>query len=467
MSQYQVAVIGAGPGGYVCAIKAALLGLRVVLVEQAEVGGTCLNRGCIPTKAMLHAGELLDQVKDARTFGLSAEAACVDFPVLRTRVAAAIDQLRSGVEDLIAANGIDLVRGKAAIESPTRFNVEGADGVSHCIEAENIVIATGSAPALPPIEGIGLDGVYTSDTLLEKLPELHSLAIIGGGVIGMEFASVYASFGAQVSVLEALDSILPGCDRELSQGLRMTMRKRGCAIEEKALVKSIAPGAEPGRLTVDYEVKGVQKQIEADAVLVATGRRASPESLFAEGVVPACSQGRIEVDAQCRTSVEGIFAIGDVSKAGPQLAHAASAQGIVAACAIAGKPCDIRLDIVPSCVYTTPEIAWVGMTEAEAKARCIEARTGRYSLAGNAKSLITDQSRSFVKVVADEQGAIIGAQLMCARATDIVSELALGISQGLTADQMLAIMRPHPTYEEAVGEALEALTGASIHTMPR
>lgn len=465
MDQYQLAVIGAGPGGYVAAIKAAQLGLKTAIIEQAEIGGTCLNRGCIPTKTLLHTADLIDEMQHAETFGITAEKIAVDLPALRIRKNEVIEQLRSGVEQLLSANKVEVIRGKATIDTEKQLHIETAEG-KQVISAENIIIATGSSPAIPPIPGIDLPSVHTSDTLIDEVPETKRLVIIGGGVIGMEFASIYRSFGAEVTVLEAADRIIPLLDRELAQSLSMVMKKKGCAIIPKALVKKITSG-DGDSLYVEYESKDESFTVEADAVLVAIGRKSAMSEIFEEGILPEIKEGRIVVDEHQRTSIDGIYAIGDISSGGLQLAHAASAQGIVAVSTITQKPCEIKLGIIPSCIYTSPEIASIGMTEKEAKDAGITFSVGKYSMAGNARSIITAQERSFAKVIADEKGVIIGAQLMSAHATDIIGELGLGITAGLTASQMLEAVRPHPTFAEAVGEALEAVSGASIHSMPK
>lgn len=495
MTHYNVAIIGSGPGGYVAAIKAAQLGLKVAIIEQNDIGGTCLNRGCIPTKTLLQAAKLLEESKNAAEFGLHISEVSVDFEALAKRKQSVVAQLRDGVEALLLANDVDIIRGHAFVESTHRIKItsvlpsyepclhEGAseekEGSAEAllssfetnfsetfIETDNIIVAAGTSPAIPPIAGADLPGVYSSDSILAELPNINHLVIVGGGVIGLEFAGIYSAFGTQVSVLEASAGIASAFDREIGQTLTMTLKRKGCSINAKTFVKGIRKNDDDS-LCVEYEQKGELHQIEADAVLIAVGRKAAAETLFNEEIVPACERGRILVDSNMRSSIEGIYAIGDISTAGPQLAHAASAQGIMAASIIANKPCSINLSITPACVYSSPEIACVGLTEVEAKEAGIEAKVGKYSLSGNAKSIISKQSRSFIKVVSDQNGIIIGAQLMCARATDIIGEFAIAIANGLTVAQIQNIVRPHPTFEEAVGEALESITGDAIHVMPK
>lgn len=464
-----IAVIGGGPGGYVAAIKAAQLGAECILVEKGHVGGTCLNRGCIPTKTYLHAAELYAEMSRAAELGISVEGAHVDYPAMRSRVAQVVEELRGGIETLLAANGITLLRGIGRVEAPGKVSVvlnepdeDGRTEVS--IEAESIIVAAGSTPAAPPIEGTDLPGVHTSDTILEELPEARRIVIVGGGVIGMEFAGIYADLGSEVTVLEFAPRILATMDREFGQSLGMSLKKRGGSIVTNACVKSIAQT--DGGLSVAYETKGEEAFVEADAVLIATGRRTDVESAFAPDCLPDSERGRITVDGACRTSVPGVFAIGDIADAGPQLAHAASAQGIVAAMAARGLESTLRLDLIPSCVYTSPEIASVGMTEREAKDAGIAAKTGKFAMSGNGKTVIAGLDRSFMKVVADEDGRLLGAQFMCGRATDMVGEMALAIAQGMTAEEAANVVRAHPTFEEGIGEALESLLGGAIHAMP-
>lgn len=288
----------------------------------------------------------------------------------------------------------------------------------------------------------------------------------------MEFASIYASYGAEVTVLVTSDYALRSLDKELGQSLALEMKKKGGKVVTRAILQKIeavngATHQEGDSLLLTYTAKDVEQTLEVDAVLMAKGRKAQVDTVLSEGFALECNNGKIVVDENMQTSQKGVYAIGDITNAGPELAHAASAEGILAACAIAGVPCAKRLDLVPSCIYTSPEIASVGMSEAEANQAGIQVKTAKFPMAGNGKTILTGQGRSFIKLVANEQDQVIGAQLMCARATDIIGELALGIAAGLTVAQMLEIARPHPTFEEAVGEALESLEGTSIHSMPR
>ena len=461
---YDVIIIGGGPGGYTAAIRLAQLGRQVALAERDSLGGACLNRGCIPTKTLLHSASLVQQLRTAETLGITVQGAAVDYDALRARKEAVTGQLRAGVEQLLTANGVSLLRGTACVEAPGRVSVAGCGCAVEELECRDIVVAAGSRPLIPAIPGSGLPGVYTSDSILAQVPELARLVIIGGGVIGMEFASLYHDLGCQVTVLEAQPRILPTMDRELAQNLSMVLKQRGVELVTGATVEAVEPG---NGLTCRYTVGGDARQASADGVLLAIGRTANIESLFAPRCAPALERGRIAVDANQMTSVPGIYALGDIAAGGLQLAHAASGQALALAAHLAGAPCALDRTLVPACVYTEPELASVGLTEADAKAAGIPVRTAKYLMSGNGRTLTSGRERGFIKLVCDEAGTVKGAQLFCGSATDLVGELALAIANGLSAEQLADVVRPHPTFEEGIGEAAEAVLGRSIHTMPK
>ena len=460
MSDYQVIVIGAGPGGYVCAIKCARLGLKTAIVEGRDVGGTCLNRGCIPTKSLLHSAEAYHTLTHSEALGILAGEVGFDFAKIHAKKAEVVTKLRTGVEGLLAANKIEIIRGMAQIEGKGQVRV--AEATYTC---DNIVIATGSTPARPPIPGLELAGVVTSDELLEATDTFdRSLVIIGGGVIGVEFASVYADLGCAVTVVEAMPRLLPTLDADISQNLSMIFRKKGIKAHTGAMVKQVI-GAENG-LTVEFEAKGKLQSVTADKVLVAIGRRPNTAGLFAEGVCPDMDRGRILVNERYESSIPGIYAIGDVSSK-IQLAHVASAEGVAVAEILAGHTPSGRMDLVPSCIYTSPEIASVGMTEAQASEKGIAVKVGKFMMHANGKTIIAGGERGFVKVVTDaEDSRVLGAQMMCERATDMLSEITTAIVGGMTVSQMQSVMRPHPTFNEALTEAFEDVMGQAIHQAP-
>ncbi|MEE0211212.1 MAG: dihydrolipoyl dehydrogenase [Negativibacillus sp.] len=467
MKEYQLIVIGAGPGGYEAAIRAAQLGLTTALIERREVGGTCLNRGCIPTKAMLHSAQLYREAANFELFGLHTENTSFDWAKVHQRKSDVVVKLRTGIEQLIKANKIDFFNNSASILGKNDVQLDQGE----VIRGENILIATGSVPARPPIPGLDLPNVVTSDELLDDphFTQSDSLAkeilIIGGGVIGVEFASVFSSFGCHVTIVEAMERILPTMDREISQSLNMVLKKRGVSIHTGAMVEKLEQ--DENGLVCHFTEKGKAQAVPAQQVLVAIGRRPNTQGLFAEGFEVACERGRIITDENFRTSVDSIYAIGDVTSK-IQLAHMASAQGICAVHTIAGQKPPIDLRYVPGCIYTDPEIASVGITEDEAKQQGIPVKKGKFLMTGNGRSLIDEQERGFIKVLAhQETDVILGAQLMCSRATDIVAELATAIVNGLTCAQLASVIRPHPTFCEGVTEAVEDVHAMAIHLAPK
>ena len=467
MKEYQLIVIGAGPGGYEAAIRAAQLGLTTALIERRDVGGTCLNRGCIPTKAMLHSAQLYREAANFELFGLHTENTSFDWAKVHQRKNDVVVKLRTGIEQLIKANKIDFFNNSASILGKNDVQLDQGE----VIRGENILIATGSVPARPPIPGLDLPNVVTSDELLDDphFTQADSLAkeilIIGGGVIGVEFASVFSSFGCHVTIVEAMERILPTMDREISQSLNMMLKKRGVSIHTGAMVEKLEQ--DENGLVCHFTEKGKAQAVPAQQVLVAIGRRPNIQGLFAEGFEVACERGRIVTDENFRTSVDSIYAIGDVTSK-IQLAHMASAQGICAVHIIAGQKPPIDLRYVPGCIYTDPEIASVGITEDEAKQQGIPVKKGKFLMTGNGRSLIDEQERGFIKVLAhQETDLILGAQLMCSRATDIVAELATAIVNGLTCAQLAGVIRPHPTFCEGVTEAVEDVHAMAIHLAPK
>ena len=511
---YDLIVIGGGPGGYEAALHAAKLGLKTALVEERQLGGTCLNRGCIPTKTLLHAAELYDQTKKMGMFGLSADHIYFDVKKMHGRKDEVLDKLRDGIAMLLKKAKVDVFQGRGRVEGPGRVSVAAAGDVTAAaagnaaaagetpceLSTKNILIATGAAPRKPPIPGAGGASVYTSDELLAERETLFDrLIIIGGGVIGCEFATVYNALGSQVVILEAESRILPLMDREISQSLAMSLKKKGVEIHTGAKVTGIVEGISENDMHCRYVEKDVEQKASGDCVLISIGRAPNTTGLFAEGLAedvsaasalsasassaygkPSASgadisaesaeeaadrdgvssagirldRGFVVVDDHYETGIPGIYAIGDVI-GGIQLAHVAAAEGTTAVEYMAGVKPSKDLKVVPSCIYTKPEIASVGLTADEAKARGVAVKTGKYSMLANGKSIIEEQERGFVKVVfREEDDVIVGAQLMCARATDLVTELSLAISAGLTREQVNAVIHPHPTFSEGIGEAV-------------
>ena len=450
---FDIAIIGGGPGGYTAAEKAAKAGLQVVLFEQEDLGGTCLNRGCMPTKALLHSAETFAAMAHAQDLGVHTQGASSEFAAMHQRKAQVVETLRQGVEKLMKANKITVVHGQACIQKA---------GVVTCndetYEVQDILIATGSKVAYPPIPGIDLPGVYNSRDMLQgNGQDFTSLVIIGGGVVGVEFASIYRCLGCQVTLLEAADHILPFMDREIAQRLTMILKKQGVTVEAKAMVQRIE--GYPDAMTVTYtDKKGAEHQITAQGVLAAAGRIANLDGLFGPDFSLELDRGAVVGDEIGRTSVPHVYVIGDAKARNIQLAHVASAQGENVIADILGKRPPLDMSVVPSCVYTVPEIASVGLTEEKAKADGIAVKTGKYLTGANGKCLIEGTESGYVKLVTDSAtGRLLGAQLVCPRATDMVGELTVAIQKGLTAADLAQVIHPHPTFSEMLFGAAEGL----------
>ena len=446
---YNLIVIGAGPGGYEAALEASEKGMKVALVEKDKLGGTCLNRGCVPTKTLMHTADIARELKDASKFGVNVSEYSVDAAKMQERKNEVLDTLRSGIAALMKKGKIDVYEGLGVIEGSGRVRVG-----DEILETENILIATGSKTFVPPIEGVDIPGVVTSDELLDKADGIYEhLVIVGGGVIGMEFASLYAALGTKVTIIEALERVLAPLDKEISQNVKMIGKKRGMDIHAKARVEKFAQ-VEDGKLITYYSEKDELQSVESDGVLVCIGRRANTDGLFADGVAVEMDRDKIVVNDKYQTSLPGVYAIGDVI-GGIQLAHVATAEGRNAVAVMNGEEPSIRMDTVPSCVYTNPEIATVGITADEAKAAGLDVVTKKYIMSANGKSVLSDQERGFIKVVADaESKKLLGAQMMCARATDMIGELAVAVGNGLTLDDVANIIHPHPTFVEGINEAV-------------
>lgn len=453
MSDYQLLIIGAGPGGYVAALHAARRGLKTAVIENREVGGTCLNRGCIPTKTLLHSSEIIAGINGGEKFGVGAERVHFDMSAIFARKREVSAKLSGGIEGMFRAAKVDLLRGTGTVTGSGTVKFVGEEG-EKVITAERILLATGSVPARPPIPGLDLPGVLTSDELLEGCDHLYdSLVIIGGGVIGVEFATFYADLGCKVTIIEGLDRLLPNMDRELGQNLSMILKKRGVDVYTNSLVANVEQDGDA--LKVNFTNKDKALSVSGEAVLCAIGRRPYTEGLFADGVSVEMNGRSIRVDENYETSLPGVYAIGDVSSK-IQLAHVASAQGTDCVERMVGGKGMTDLSAVPSCIYCVPEIACVGITADEAKAAGREVVSGKYVMFSNGKTVIRDGDRAFMKVVADKAThVIVGAQFMCEHATDMISEMATAIVNGLTVEQMLKVLRPHPTFEEGVHDALE------------
>ncbi len=462
---YDVAVVGAGPGGYVAAIHAAQHGLKTVIFEREALGGTCLNWGCIPTKAMLHSCEVLHEARNASKVGVSLGGAlpAADLPSLYAYKDKAVKKLTGGVRSLLKGNGVEIVTGTAELADVHTLRLTEAPEKRW--RADSIILASGSHVVVPPIPGLEESGYWTSRTVLEDNPDLPKrLLIIGGGVISVEFAHIYHELGVQVTVVEMMDQLLPRMDSDIAATLRTEFERAGITVLTGATVEQVSGR---GPRTVQVRTAKGQQSIETDQVMVAVGRAASLTIPGLAAVGVRTDHGRIPTNDKLQTSVPHIYAIGDVTGRW-QLAHAASADGVAAVDQIAGKADHTNREVVPSCVYTRPEIAAVGMTAAAAREAGRSITEGVFPIAANSKSSIIGEMTGMVKIVSDSAtGAILGAHLIGPRATDLVAELALAIASEVTADEIAATIHPHPTVSEAIMEAVHDIHGLSVHKPPK
>lgn len=439
-------IIGSGPGGYRAAEYAAQNGLQVVIAERGEVGGTCLNRGCIPTKAYARNAEIIDTLHDATTFGINGLTYDFDFAKAAQRKDEVVNTLRSGVETLLAAPSITLVRGEAHFKDAHTVEINGED-----YNAPNIMIATGSAPKTLRLEGgCDADMAIDSDKLLAATTLPKRICIVGAGVIGMEFACILNSFGCDVTVVEFLKECLPPLDSDVAKRLRKSIEKRGVKFFMQSAVQAVKDG------TVVFDRKGKPTAIEADWVLMAVGRRAVTEGLNLEAAGVEYSPKGIATDDNMLTNVPGIYAIGDVN--GRQmLAHAATMQGIKAVNHILGRTDTIRLDVMPSAIFTNPEAACVGLTEDICKERSIEYRTGKAFHRANGKALAMGEPEGMVKMLADAEGHILGCHAYGAHSADLIQEVSTLMCNNTTVSQVADMVHIHPTLSEMVQECAEQL----------
>lgn len=455
-------VIGGGPGGYVAALKLAMNGKKTILIERDKVGGTCLNRGCIPTKALLHSAEVLDTVRDSAKNGISITGYTVDTKIVNERKDKVVAQLVGGVEYLLSKRKVEVLRGEASFTGQKSIRVAMTDGTSKEVSADNIIIAAGSESSMIPIPGIDGKNVITSTQALDFDDLPKELVIIGGGVIGMEIGSVYAKFGTKVTVLEALPRIIPNLDHEITD----EFRKHAASYMEIVTSAKVSVISDSGaKKKIEYELDGAPKSVTADQVLVCVGRKPEISALALEKAGIATERNCVKTNGEFETNVAGVYAIGDVNGK-VLLAHAASAQGIYVAEKICGRKSDIDLNLVPSCIYTKPEIACVGKSEEQLKDGGKAYKVGKFPFQANGKALAMDEPEGFVKVlIGEEHGEILGAHLIGPRATDLIAELALAISSECTVDEIVNTIHAHPTLSEAVLEAAEAGLGHAIHSI--
>jgi len=460
-TEYDVAVVGSGPGGYVAAIRAAQRGAKVAIVERELLGGTCLNWGCIPTKTLIASATLLSKMRNAEQFGIRCTGAEPDIESIYARKDGIVDQLRNGVAGLMKSNGIEVVNGTASVESPAKLVVK-QKGKSRTLTARSIIVSTGSEPAeIPSIPRDGKTVITSRDALsMPDVPE--SIAIVGAGAVGVEFACIYSAFGAEVHLIEMLPRVLPLEDKDISNQLKAMLKRQGINMHLSTKVGAVRRLKSTAKL--DLESAKGKKTITTTRVLTAVGRKLNSEVLGK--VQPKTENGAIVVNERMETSVAGVYAIGDVV-GGKLLAHVASAEGIAAAENATGG--DNRMDyrVVPSCTFSTPEVASVGMTESEAAGAGITARVGRFPFAANGRALSMGEPEGFVKIVVDADTAeVLGVHILGGEASQLISEAALAMQIECTAEEIAHTIHVHPTLSEALRESAEAVLEGAIHLPP-
>ncbi len=455
-------VIGSGPGGYVAAIRAAQLGMRVAVVEKdPKFGGTCLHRGCIPTKALLHTADVLEQTRHASKFGVDVAAAELNFANAQSYKARVVDKNAKGIEFLFRKNGVIGIRGRGRLIGANEIEVEGPDGQSR-YRAKNILLATGSVPRAVPFAPVDGERVVNSDHILQLDQVPATLAVLGAGAVGVEFASIYNSFGSAVTLIELEDRLLPIEDAELSKELEKAFRRRKIRSLTGSKLESVFRTPSGVSLTVDNGDRS--DTIEVEKLLVAVGRAPVTDDLGLEELGIQLDRGFVLVDEMMRTSVHGVYAIGDIVPT-PQLAHVASAEGILAVEHMAGHEVEaINYDHVPSCTYCDPEVASVGLTEATAEKRGYDVEVGKFPFSALGKAGILGKTIGFVKVVRETRyDQVLGVQIIGPHATDLIAEAGIALRTETTTEEIIKTMHAHPTLAEGIAEAAHAALGEAIH----
>jgi dihydrolipoamide dehydrogenase len=454
---FDVVVIGAGTGGYSSALRAAQLDKKVALVERDDrLGGTCLLRGCIPTKALLQSAAVMDAVTRSKEWGIKASGE-PEWSAVQDFQAKVVDKLVSGLTSLVKARKIEIVKGTAKLASPSGVEVDGRN-----LEAGAVVVATGSQPKLLPGMDVG-KRIITSDQALtlDRLPS--SAVVIGAGAVGLEFASLYRSFGAEVTLIEALDRLAPLEDEDISKEVARAFRKRGIAAHAGAKVQEAKEGRDA--VTVTFEAGGKSESVKADICLVAVGRGPVTEGLGLEDIGVEVDRGYVKVDGQCRTTVDGVWALGDVCTSPFQLAHVSMAEGVQVAERIAGTEVpDLDYAGVPRVTFSTPEISSVGLTEAQAKEHGAEVEIEKFSMQGLGKANMLREG-GLCKVVGEKDGPVLGVHMIGPHVTDLIAEAMLITNWEAMPSEVAALIHPHPTLSEAIGEAHLALSGRPLHAM--
>lgn len=453
-------VVGAGPGGYVAAIRAAQLGQKVTIVDKANLGGVCLNVGCIPSKALISASHRYEHAQHSDDMGITAENVKVDFSKVQKWKAGIVKKLTGGVESLLKGNKVDIIKGEAYFVDKNTVRIMDEKN-SQTYKFKNCIIATGSRP-------IEIPAFKFSDRVLDSTGALNlneipkKLVVIGGGYIGTELGTAYANFGTEVTILEGADEILGGFPKDMTSIVKRRLKKKGVKVITKAMAKGVEE--KDNGVTVTYEAKGKEETVDADYVLVTVGRRPNTDELGLEQVgIEMDDRGLIKIDKQCRTNIDNIYAIGDIV-AGPPLAHKASYEGKIAAEAISGEKSEIDYIGIPAVVFSDPELASVGYTDKEAKEAGYDVKVAKFPFAANGRALSLNDTDGFVKLVTrKEDGLVIGAQVAGPNASDMIAELGLAIEAGMTAEDLALTIHAHPTLGEITMEAAEVALGTPIH----
>lgn len=459
MYDYDVAVIGGGPGGYVAAIKAAQAGKKTVIVEKENFGGTCLNVGCIPTKALVKTVNMFEDAKRAAEFGIEGidgSRLRVSMEKLQARKNAVIKQLVGGVNGLLRGNKVTIMNGAGSLKDAHTVTVNG----EKTFTAEYLILATGSETLIPGfIEYEGKTNIITSTEALSLTEIPESMTVIGGGVIGVEFAYIYANLGTKVTIVELMDTILPMVDGEIAKLATKSLQKAGVVFHTGAKVKKVSGNK------VIFEEKGADQSVESQYTLMAVGRAPCTEGLNAEAAGIEFDRRAIRADEHMRTNISNVFAIGDLNGKS-MLAHTASREAEIAVENILGKPEKMSYDTIPSCIYMEPEIAAVGLTEQQAKEKYGKIKVGRFPMSANGKSLIEGDKSGMIKVILDgEYNSILGVHMFAVHATDMIAEIVSAMNLEATAEEIIASVHPHPTISEAVGEAFMAAYDKAVHAL--
>jgi dihydrolipoamide dehydrogenase len=457
-------IIGGGPAGYVGAIRAAQLGANVTVVEKEEVGGTCLNVGCIPTKVLTSAAHTYSTLKTADKWGLKVSGMELDFSQLMKRKQIVVNRLVTGVKSLLKARGVNQIKGTATFMDEKQIEVKTNDGTVQKLESDKFLIATGSIPILLPIPGIESEGVIDSTGALSLTSIPQSMLIIGGGAIGCEFAYIYRSFGAQITIVELLPQILPGEDEEVSAGLKNSLEKSGIKIFTSSKVMEIAP-IKDGKNKITISSSDGETTVEAEKILLSAGRRPNTKDMGLEKLGIKMDRGTILVDDHLRTNLPHIYSAGDCI-GNWLLAHVASMEAEIAVENALGEDKKMDYRAVPACIFTHPEIGSVGLNERQAKEKGIEVKTGKFPMMACGRAQAENEPDGFVKVVVEKNsGKIVGAQILGHRATDLIAELTLAIQMGAKTSDIIDTIHAHPTLSEPIREAVLKAEGRPIHIL--